>query len=69
VLEAVRAGVLGEDAVRPISEVLRGDHPGRAGDGETVVFHSNGLGIQDATLAWRAYTRARESGIGTRVDL
>lgn len=69
VLAAVRAGVLKEEAVRPLAEVLRGDHPGRAGEAETVVFHSNGLGVQDAMLAWRAYTAARANGIGTRVDL
>ncbi|MBT2232910.1 ornithine cyclodeaminase family protein [Nonomuraea sp. NEAU-A123] len=68
VVEAVKAGVLGEDAVRPLADVLRGDHPGRTGSGETVVFHSNGLGIQDATLAWRAYTHARASGVGTRIS-
>jgi ornithine cyclodeaminase/alanine dehydrogenase-like protein (mu-crystallin family) len=69
VLEAVRAGVLEKEAVRPLSDVLRGDHPGRTGRAETVVFHSNGLGIQDAVLAWRAYARARANGIGTRADL
>ncbi|MEV5707443.1 ornithine cyclodeaminase family protein [Actinoallomurus sp. NPDC052274] len=69
VLAAVRAGMLKEEAVRPIAEVLRGDHPGRADEAETVVFHSNGLGVQDAVLAWRAYAAARSNGIGTRVDL
>ncbi|WP_214415763.1 ornithine cyclodeaminase family protein [Sphaerisporangium fuscum] len=69
VLEALGAGALTEDAVRPLAEVLRGDHPGRAGGGETVVFHSNGLGIQDATLAWLAYTRALARGVGLRADL
>ncbi|MBN6052895.1 ornithine cyclodeaminase family protein, partial [Nonomuraea sp. RK-328] len=69
VMAAVEAGVLDAEAVRPLAAVLRGDHPARAGDGETVVFHSNGLGVQDATLAWRAYTRARVNGLGTRVRL
>ncbi|MEV0236697.1 ornithine cyclodeaminase family protein [Nonomuraea sp. NPDC050786] len=69
VLEAIAAGALTAQAVRPLSDVLRGDHPGRAAAGETVIFHSNGLGIQDAVLAWRAYTRARASGIGTPIDL
>jgi ornithine cyclodeaminase len=66
---AVRAGALAPDAVLPLADVLRGDHPGRAGGEETVVFHSNGLGIQDAVLAWRAYTLARAEGIGTPVGL
>ncbi|NUW31635.1 ornithine cyclodeaminase family protein [Nonomuraea sp. SMC257] len=69
VVAAVEAGVLDARAVRPLAAVLRGDHPARAGDGETVVFHSNGLGVQDAALAWRAYTRARANGLGTRVRL
>ncbi|GAA2304555.1 hypothetical protein GCM10010149_62840 [Nonomuraea roseoviolacea subsp. roseoviolacea] len=69
VVAAVEAGVLEAAAVRPLAAALRGDHPARAGDGETVVFHSNGLGVQDATLAWRAYTRARANGLGTRVRL
>ncbi|NUW40234.1 ornithine cyclodeaminase family protein [Nonomuraea rhodomycinica] len=69
VVAAVAAGVLDARAVRPLAAALRGGHPARAGGGETVVFHSNGLGVQDATLAWRAYTRARANGLGTRVRL
>jgi ornithine cyclodeaminase len=69
VLEAVEAEVIDADAVLPISRVLRGEHPGRAAEQDIVVFHSNGLGIQDAVLAWRACTRARASGTGVLVAL
>lgn len=69
VCAAVRAGVLAEGDVLALGEVLRGSRAGRTSDEEIVVFHSNGLGVQDATLAWLAYTRARERNVGVSVDL
>ncbi|MFI6740398.1 ornithine cyclodeaminase family protein [Nonomuraea sp. NPDC050451] len=69
ILEAVEAGVLTPDELRPLAGVLRGDDPGRTGDDQILIFHGNGLGVQDAVLAWRARTRARAAGMGTMVVL
>jgi len=48
-------------------EVLDGRRPGRSSDGEILLFHSMGLGIQDAAAAWAAYQGALAAGIGTAV--
>lgn len=69
VIEAVRAGVLADVDVIALGNVLSRSRAGRTNDAQIVVFHSNGLGIQDATLASLAYARAREQNIGSSVDL
>ena len=45
----------------------QGRHPGRSSDDDILLFHSMGLGIQDAAAAWAAYQGALEAGIGTTV--
>jgi hypothetical protein len=50
-----------------IGEVAQARHPGRSSAGDIILFHSLGLGIQDAAAAWAAYQGALEAGIGTTV--
>ncbi|MEV4285667.1 ornithine cyclodeaminase family protein [Nonomuraea bangladeshensis] len=69
IMEAVASGVLAPEAVRPLADVLSGADPGRTRGDQVVLFHGNGLGVQDAVLAWRAYERARRSGTGVEVAL
>lgn len=56
---------------RPVllGDILHGRATGRTDDQQVVVFHSSGLGLQDATLAWAVYTRALVQGNGVRVHL
>jgi ornithine cyclodeaminase len=67
ILEAVSAGALAAGDLVAIGEVAQGRHPGRASAGDILLFHSMGLGIQDAAAAWAAYQGALEAGIGTTV--
>ncbi len=69
VMEAVRAGVLAEQDVVALGDVLSGARAGRTDEAQVVVFHSNGLGIQDATLASCAYDLACARKVGSIVDL
>ncbi len=67
ILEAIAAGALAAADLRAIGEVLDGRRPGRSSDGEILLFHSMGLGIQDAAAAWAAYRNALAAGIRTSV--
>jgi len=64
---AARSSRLAAGDLVAIGEVVRGRHPGRSSDDEILLFHSMGLGIQDAWAAWAAYHGTLESGIGTTV--
>jgi ornithine cyclodeaminase/alanine dehydrogenase-like protein (mu-crystallin family) len=65
---AAQAGPTHPGAVRLVGTVVDGG-AGRTADDQIVVFHSSGLGVQDATLALAAYTSAAAAGVGTHVEL
>jgi ornithine cyclodeaminase/alanine dehydrogenase len=50
-----------------LGEVLIGKRPGRMNNQEVTVFKSVGIAIQDATVGWLAFNRAREQGLGVQV--
>ncbi|MEV5550515.1 ornithine cyclodeaminase family protein [Streptomyces sp. NPDC052309] len=72
---AARMGALAAADLPPtaadatLGDVLRGDHPGRPGTTARSVYAPVGLPWQDLALAWQAYERAAEHGIGRRIDL
>ncbi len=47
-----------------LADVVAGDHPGRTGSDQVVLFKSVGLGIEDVALASRIFDLAQERGIG-----
>jgi ornithine cyclodeaminase len=66
---AVGNAGLGADAIHAeLGEIVVGIKPGRLDDGEITVFASVGLAFQDLAAGWLAYRRAKELGIGTRLD-
>ncbi|WP_431047653.1 ornithine cyclodeaminase family protein [Streptomyces sp. P1-3] len=66
---ALAAAGLPPAAAVTLGEILRGDHPGRTHAAERSVYAPVGLPWQDLAIAWTAYQRARQLGVGTRVDL
>jgi ornithine cyclodeaminase len=64
---AVAAGLLAEDAIVPIGQVLIGAHPGRTSAAEITLFDGTGVGLQDLAVADVAVRRARERGMGIEV--
>ena len=61
--------VLGEDAnawaaVRELSDVVTGKLAGRTHDRQVTLFKSNGVPIEDVTVAGRVYEEAVRQGIG-----
>jgi ornithine cyclodeaminase len=66
---AVGGAGLTADAIHAeLGEVLTGARPGRCDDQEITVFASVGLAFQDLAAGWLAYCRAKELGMGRRLD-
>ncbi len=66
---AVEAGIVTQDDVTAIGDVLTGDAPGRLDDVEITAFDSTGLAIQDLAIALAAYEAAGELGDVQRLEL
>jgi len=52
-----------------LGAVLRGGHPGRSSGEQVTVYSPVGLPLQDCVIAWHAYRRAMERGVGIEADL
>ncbi len=65
--EPVERGALDWLEVYELADVVGGEVPGRAADGDIVVFKSLGIAAEDVAMAKLAYDRARERGVGTEL--
>ncbi|HEV8572475.1 MAG TPA: ornithine cyclodeaminase family protein [Actinomycetota bacterium] len=66
----IEEGSIGEDHIAgELGEVLIGTAPGRSSSEEITLFESAGLAIEDLASAHHLYEKAKEKGIGTRVEL
>lgn len=68
IIHGIQAEVLARADVTGLGDVLLGK-PGRRSPTEVVYYNSVGLGIQDATAAWRAVNAARAQGLGRKLGL
>ena len=59
---------LDEDAVSELGDLTSGRTPGRRSEREITVCDLTGTGVQDTAIAHLALSRARERGIGLRVE-
>ena len=67
---AIDAGAMAVADVRAeLGQVIAGLKPGRIDPGETVVFDSTGVAVQDVAAAAVVYERALNEGAGLRIDL
>jgi alanine dehydrogenase len=55
--------------VHELSELIGGKLPGRASDGQTTLFKSNGIASWDLAVAVKVYTLAKEKGLGRELPL
>jgi len=65
---ALEAGLVSEDAVLELGTVAAGDVPGRTDENEITVCDLTGVGVQDTAIAFLAYQRAVEKGLGTTIE-
>ena len=63
-LPALEKGRLSERVLVELGEVIIGRHPGRSSASEITLFESQGMAIQDISLAVRLEALARERGLG-----
>ena len=66
-LPALEKGRLAERTLVELGEVLIGRHPGRSAPDEITLFESQGMAIQDLSLAVRLEALARERGLGVEL--
>lgn len=52
---AVKAGLLTENDITPLGQVIAGDHAGRTDEADITVFDGTGVGLQDLAVARRVY--------------
>ena len=66
-LPALEKGRLAERTLVELGEVLIGRHAGRGAPDEITLFESQGMAIQDLSLAVRLEALARERGLGVEL--
>jgi ornithine cyclodeaminase len=62
------AGLLREQDLQPLGEVLAGLRAGRTSPDQVTVFDGTGVALQDLVVADLAWRLARERGVGSVVD-
>jgi len=62
-------GWLDWDLLPELGEVVGGQAHGRQNDQQITIFESQGLGLQDVTVAGLVYRKALEAGLGAQVPL
>lgn len=64
----IQRGLIREEDLHELGELLAGQCPGRESDREVIVFKNNtGMGIQFAATARVLYEAARKKGVGTEL--
>ncbi|MFE9007061.1 ornithine cyclodeaminase family protein [Streptomyces sp. NPDC007875] len=69
VVRALRNGILREEDLVGLGEVVLGRARPRTDDDDIVFYNSVGVGVQDAALAELVLARARPRGAGSRISL
>jgi alanine dehydrogenase len=66
---AIAAGLMQKaDVYAELAEIVAGRKPGRTSAGETIIFDSTGVAIEDAVAAVAVYEKACETGAGSRFE-
>lgn len=65
----VNKGKVERKAVRNIGDIILGKEPGRVSDDEIFLIGIGGLPIEDIAWGYECYNKAKEMGIGTKLNL
>jgi ornithine cyclodeaminase/alanine dehydrogenase-like protein (mu-crystallin family) len=68
-MQPVAEGIIKQDEVAEIAEVVSGARPSRTSDDEITYYKSIGVPIQDLVTAQHMARRAAERGIGTEIEI
>lgn len=66
---AISSGLLDQEAITPIGDVINGDHRGRGSADETTLFDGTGVGLQDLAVAKAVVALAKQQGAGQQVEI
>jgi ornithine cyclodeaminase len=66
---AVASGLISEDDISAIGDVINGAHAGRSSESEITLFDGTGVGLQDLAVASAAARLAVEQGMAQQVEL
>ena len=66
---AISKGLISENEITSIGDVINGTHPGRSSDAEITLFDGTGVGLQDLAVASVAARLAEESGKAQQIQL
>ena len=66
---AIAEGLISEEAITPIGDVINGVHPGRSADDEITMFDGTGVGLQDLAVASAAARLAESKGKAQHIEL
>jgi ornithine cyclodeaminase len=66
---AIREGFLTQDRIVELGEVISGRRTGRTAEDQLTLYKSVGVAVEDAAAASLVLARARDHGVGRRVDL
>ncbi|WP_201535420.1 iminosuccinate reductase BhcD [Psychrobacter ciconiae] len=66
---AVAQGLIAEDDITPIGDVINGKHAGRSSDDEITIFDGTGVGLQDLAIASVAAELAVKKGEAQQIEL
>jgi ornithine cyclodeaminase len=69
IIEPVARGVITEERIRELGELLSGARPGRTHDEQITLYKSVGVAAQDAAAAALVLATARARGVGREVAL
>lgn len=64
----IREGIITQDDVFSIGEIITGNKAGRSSDSEITIFKSVGISAQDVAVGKLVYDRAIKEGIGKDID-
>ena len=64
----INEGIITENDIISIGDIITGKIPGRTSDSEITVFKSVGISAQDIAVGKLVYDRALEKGIGQDID-
>ncbi|RED48089.1 iminosuccinate reductase BhcD [Aestuariispira insulae] len=66
---AIAQGLIKEDDINQIGDVINGDHKGRSSDDEITLFDGTGVGLQDLAVADAAVRLAKDKGVALGIDI
>lgn len=68
-MDLIHEGKLTKDKIVNLGSILAGKAPGRTSDDEVIIYSIGGMPVEDVAWGKRCYERAKELGIGTKLNL